>query len=126
MDRRNKVIGGKGESEAESYLIKMGYRILDRNYHTPLGEIDIIALDSDVLVFIEVKTRTSDKYGSGFAAVTYQKQVRMAKAALLYITKKQDDFPAYRFDVVSILKKNNETDIKIIKDAFQVNHEFSF
>ena len=125
MDRRNKVIGGKGESEAEDYLVKIGYRILDRNYHTPFGEIDIIALDFDTLVFVEVKTRTSDKYGSGFDAVTYRKQVRMTKAALLYVTKKQDDFPAYRFDVVSILKRNNKTSINIIKNAFQVDTAFN-
>jgi len=126
MGRRNKFIGGKGESEAEDYLIKIGYRILEKNYHTPLGEIDIIALDSDTLVFVEVKTRTSDKYGSGLSAVTYQKQVHMAKTALLYITKKQDEFPAYRFDVVSILKKHNETIINIVKNAFQVDSELSF
>ncbi|MCD6461089.1 YraN family protein [bacterium] len=122
MDRRNKVIGGKGECEAEAYLKKIGYRILDTNYHTPLGEIDIIALDGDILVFVEVKTRSSDKYGSGFYAVAHKKQIRMTKAALLYITKKEYDFPSYRFDVVSILNNN----ISIVKNAFLADAEFSF
>ena len=74
MEKYNKCIGNFGEDEAIRYLIKNKYKIIERNYSCKLGEIDIIAKDKDVLVFIEVKTRTNDKYGSPSLAVNYYKK----------------------------------------------------
>ena len=58
MSKYCKQLGGKGEMQAESVLVKAGYRILERNYHTPFGELDIVALDKGTIVFTEVKTRS--------------------------------------------------------------------
>jgi putative endonuclease len=68
-----KPLGSKGEDLAVRFLEKKGYRILSRNFRTPVGEIDVIAEDRNTLVFIEVKTRTDDSFGHPFEAVTFRK-----------------------------------------------------
>ena len=73
MEKYNKSIGNFGEDEAVKYLMKHSYKIITRNFSCKLGEIDIIAKDKDVLVFIEVKARTNDKYGNPSDAIGYYK-----------------------------------------------------
>jgi putative endonuclease len=116
----NKVSLGKiGEKEAVRYLKKRGYRILDRNFRTPLGEIDIVAQDGNQLVFIEVKTRSSDAFGEPFEAVHKSKQRRLKRLALLYIKQRgKEDMPV-RFDVVSV-KIDNTREVNHIEGAFEV------
>ena len=72
--RYAKNLGDRGEAAAAEYLEKKGYTILNRNYYICHGEIDIIAKDGDCTVFVEVKTRRSDKYGSGLEAITVSKK----------------------------------------------------
>lgn len=109
--------GKYGEEQAAHLLQKKGYRILERNYRTNLGEIDIIAIDKGTIVFVEVKTRTSDVFGLPFEAVTTKKQEKLKKVALLYLKKFRREFPV-RFDVISILRGKSSDKIEIFRNAF--------
>ncbi len=111
--------GLRGEAIATKYLRKKGYRILERNYRTPFGEIDIIAEDRGTLVFIEVKTRKADLFGLPEESVTIKKRERIKKAALHYL-KDLKKVPPVRFDVLSILTSPlSEVLIEHIEYAFE-------
>ena len=102
MTLQTKKLGARGEQIAINYLQNRGYRILERNYRNRLGEIDIIARQGRDLVFIEVKTRSDNHFGSPFDSVTAAKQRQLSKVALEYLSKHNWlDHPA-RFDVVSV------------------------
>lgn len=94
-----KLLGKKGETLAEKYLKKLGYKLLKKNYCTPFGEADLIFLDGDKTVFVEVKTRTSTAFGSAVEAVDYRKQQRYRKIALYYANGAE---PNVRFDIVEV------------------------
>ena len=112
--------GERGESVAVSILKKNGYKILEQNYRSKLGEIDIIAQEGGVLAFIEVKARRTDEFGEPKLAVTPQKQRKISMVALEYLkTTKQTDRKA-RFDVVAIRLLPGEPYIEIIKNAFDL------
>ncbi|NLC77384.1 MAG: YraN family protein [Clostridia bacterium] len=118
MDKRQ-ITGKEGEELAVKYLEEQGYKILARNYRCPLGEIDIIACDNEDLVFIEVKTRTSLKFGLPVESITKSKQFRIRKIALRYLAETRPVYNKYRFDVVSIILKNGKVDqFDIIHNAF--------
>ncbi|MDO8282410.1 MAG: YraN family protein [Thermodesulfovibrionia bacterium] len=112
-------LGEKGEGVAVTFLQKSGYKILEQNFKTFLGEIDIIAQDGETLVFIEVKTRESLLYGQPFEAVNKTKRRKIANVALLYL-KKLKETPPCRFDIVSICYENMKPEIELIRDAFEV------
>ena len=95
--------GREGEALAGRYLEELGFKILDRSYRCPMGELDIVAMEGDTLVFVEVKARGSNAYGGPFAAVTRTKQRRLEKAALSYIKFKGLKPDSARFDVVGIV-----------------------
>lgn len=115
-----KALGTKGEDLAVRFLQKKGYRIVKRNYKTPVGEIDIIARDGDTIVFIEVKTRTDISFGYPFEAVNNRKRQKLKNLALLYLKRQGKESPV-RFDVLSIFcTDNGKKDIEHIKDAFEV------
>ena len=78
--------GQLGEDAAVKYLLKKGFKIAERNYRTPTGEVDIVAMDGETLVFIEVKARKGEQFGSPAQSVNIQKQKRIIKAALYYLT----------------------------------------
>jgi putative endonuclease len=115
-----KMLGREGEDRAASYLVKRGYRILERNYSTRQGEIDLIALDRDEVVFVEVKTRTNDAYGSPEHAVNRRKQGRMIKAALGYIKSRKLHQVPCRFDVVAV-SSGAENEVELIRNAFEID-----
>lgn len=96
--------GKSGEKKAAEFLKKNGYSILQMNYRSKTGEIDIIAEKDNVVVFVEVKTRTTDKYGSGFEAVGHTKQGKIARTAEAYIIENKIE-KLCRFDVISIDKE---------------------
>ena len=101
-DTRAKL-GKRGEDLAAHHLKKLGFSILVRNYRQKTGEIDIIARDGNCLVFVEVKTRKTLRFGQPFEAVTPKKQAQLARVATDYLSRKKLlDQPA-RFDVISIL-----------------------
>lgn len=114
--------GKLGESIAEKYLRKNGYIILEKNFRSKCGEIDIIGKDKDYIVFIEVKTRSSSKFGTPREAVTFTKQNKIYKTAQLYIMEKRLLNFNCRFDVIEVILNTvtNEHSIKLIKNAFQV------
>ncbi len=105
MEKYNKVVGNLGEQTAKNYLIKNGYKILTTNYSCRFGEIDIIAMDKECLVFIEVKTRTSGKYGHPENAVNYWKKKHLELTARNYIDYKHMGNYIARFDVVEVFAK---------------------
>jgi len=115
------ALGHYGEELAERYLRRQGYKILERNFRTRLGEIDIIAKDGRTICFIEVKARRSNFSGTPFEAVSRSKQIKLAKVALNYLKfKKIDDCPL-RFDVVAVMRSRNTGDtIEILKNAFDL------
>jgi len=93
--------GKEGEKLAVDYLVSNGYEILEKNFRTPFGEIDIIARDKDFIVIIEVKRRMSDRFGEPQLAVNFNKQEKLKKLALYYIHKLKKEYPI-RFDVIAI------------------------
>jgi putative endonuclease len=99
-----KRIGFWGENEAEKYLVGQGLEIIERNFHTREGEIDIIAKDENDVVFIEVKTRTNLNFGFPEEAVTEEKLDHLISAAESYLQKHQE-ITSWRMDVLSILGK---------------------
>lgn len=104
MNKANNVItGNSGEDLACGYLKRNGYKILDRNYRNDIGEIDIIAKHKGVIVFVEVKCRTSDYFGMPKEAVGLYKQNKIRKVALGYLKHKRLGEPAIRFDVIEVL-----------------------
>jgi putative endonuclease len=114
---RIKQFGQKGEDIAAGYLKGKGYKILHRNYRTPLGEADMIVSDNDVLVFVEVKARTGSFFGEPFEAVDFRKQGKIRKIALYYLKLNKLE-KQVRFDVVSIVSKNGKDEINHIIEAF--------
>jgi putative endonuclease len=115
-----KLLGKAGEDRAAKFLAKQGYRVLERNYRTSHGEIDLIALHEGTIVFVEVKTRTSNVFGAPELAVTPQKQRRMIKTALGYITYKKLHQVPCRFDVVAI-SDATEKEVALIQNAFEMD-----
>lgn len=115
----NKETGKLGEDIAEHFLKQNGYVILDRNFECRQGEIDIIALDKKEIVFIEVKTRTSNKYGAPSEAVNKIKQKHMLQTIkyYLYIRNLSDEF--IRIDVMEVYINNNVYKVNHIKQAFE-------
>lgn len=97
-----------GEIYANKFLIKKGYKILDKNYRCKIGEVDIIAKDKEYLVFIEVKTRYSLKYGYPCESVTKWKQKNIIRVAQHYLKKKDLYNQSIRFDVIEILIDQNQ------------------
>ena len=101
QDVHKKVLGKKGEKLVESYLKKKGCKILKRNYRTPFGEADLIVQDKDEIIFVEVKTRTGESFGSPREAVGADKQRRYRQIAKFFWTE-QGEEPNARFDVAEV------------------------
>ena len=116
MSKHNEL-GKQGEDIAVQYLTDKGYEIVERNWHNTHKEIDIIAKEGEELVIVEVKTRQSDENGEPDMAVTRQKQSRLISAANAYIFQNRLDLST-RFDIISIIMKDNSPEINHIEDAF--------
>ncbi len=126
MDSKYRLkIGRKAEDVASQYLKRNGYKILQRNYRTSIGEIDIIAKEKNILCFVEVKYRKDIDFGFPTEAVTKQKRKKITQLALCYIKEKRISLIPVRFDVVSILKEK-ELKCEIIKGAFFADPKYVF
>jgi putative endonuclease len=112
-------LGKWGEDTAVNYLRHAGFKIIARNYRHIFGEIDIVAIKDNTYIFIEVKTRRSARYGHPAEAVTFRKKRQISKAALEYVTRHQLTEYPMRFDVVSIIKKPEGTEISHLESAFE-------
>jgi putative endonuclease len=114
--------GIKSEEKAAKYLENLGYKIIKRNYRCQLGEIDIIAVENEVLCFVEVKSRSKNDFGFPMDAVNKRKQAKIIKVAeyyLNYLFSQKSKSPICRFDVVSMLA---DKEIILIRDAFRITN----
>jgi putative endonuclease len=103
-----RLLGNRGERLAAKFLVRKGIRILRRQHKMPSGELDIIAMDGDRIVFVEVKTRRSDSKGHPVEAITPQKQKKLTQLALTYLKKHGLLNQPTRFDVVTVLWKHGQ------------------
>jgi len=101
MNRQS--LGSWGEAAAADYLVVKGYRLLERNFRTPDGEIDLIAMDGEILVFVEVKTRSNTRYGLPEVSVTTKKMEHLQRAVQHYLIAHPDATQECRVDVIAIL-----------------------
>lgn len=101
MNRRE--LGETGERFARDYLVRRGLKIIDTNHRSRLGEIDLVCLDAGTVVFIEVKTRTTNRFGSPAQAVDYRKQIRLRRLAEEYLIANNLESAPVRFDILSII-----------------------
>lgn len=112
------LLGRKGEELAAKHLEKHGYKIIERNYRIRGGEIDLVALQGNTLVFIEVKTRTSHKFGLPEESITRHKLKFLERAALFYRASRKNLPLAERIDVVTVdFTDSNQPKINLIKNA---------
>ncbi|MDO9516236.1 MAG: YraN family protein [Syntrophales bacterium] len=117
----NRGKGTKGEDLAAACLKKEGYRIVERNYRCLYGEVDIIAMDKKDVVFVEVKGRESDSFGSPEEAVGPAKQKKISKVALHYLQEKGLGEHNARFDVVAIRFMPQGSQVQLIRNAFDLS-----
>lgn len=111
------ILGKKGEEKAVAFLQQLGYKIIATNWHERKFELDIIAKDNQEIVFVEVKTRTTNYFGNPEEAITPSKQNHLIEGANYYIEKYEIDLEA-RFDVVAIVLNKNKIAINHFKAAF--------
>jgi putative endonuclease len=120
MPSRRQRYGLKSEALAAHHLQACGYAILERNYRTQHGEIDIIAKDKGVIVFVEVKARKTGSFGNPKGAVTEDKQRKISMAALQYLKSTGQLAASARFDVVALHPPDGCERIEVVKNAFDL------
>lgn len=111
------VRGENAEQQACHYLLKQGLQLKDKNFFCKQGEIDLIMWDDKTMVFVEVRFRQTNRYGSALESITQKKQSRIIATTEFYLLKNKINSPI-RFDVVTLSSDNN---INWIKNAFQVS-----
>ena len=117
MDKR--LIGILGEKLVCKWYTDRKYKLINVNYKTRLGEIDIIATNKNTIVFVEVKTRKDDKFYQAREAVTYSKQQKIKAAAKLYLANSKYSDMNVRFDVAEVYHPENNPVVNIIENAFE-------
>jgi putative endonuclease len=123
------ILGERGEDYAVRYLRRQGYKILVRRFKSRAGEIDIVARHGEWLVFVEVKTRKSDRYGTPSESVNREKQRHMSKVALDYLRLLNNPQIRFRFDIVEVLLTEDAKkpeDIRLIQNAFDLSEPFIY
>lgn len=124
MPDERQALGKKGEKIAEKFLKRKGYKVLQRNYRCSFGEIDLIAVDGDYLVFVEVKTRSEVGSILPQHAVDLRKQRRLARLAAYFLSSnpRMKTQPPCRFDVVAISTnaRGKKPSVELFQDAFQL------
>jgi putative endonuclease len=103
------TLGHVGESAAVRYLESLGWTVLERNYRCRAGEIDVVARDQESVVFVEVRTRASDVFGTPEESITASKARRMMRCALTYMTVHPDLSADWRIDVVAVRVERSRT-----------------
>ena len=119
--------GKNGEDLAVSCLLKQGYKIIERNYKTKLGEIDIIADCRGCICFVEVRAKNSLSFGAPEETIIKRKQLQISKAALLYIKKYKLQDKSCRFDVVSVEGVDkSRPEVRLIENAFELDSKYRY
>jgi len=119
VSKENLNSGKRSEAQAELFLKRRGYVVLERNYKTRSAEIDIVAREKGAICFVEVKSRSSERFGSPQEAVTPAKQAKIATAARVYLQEHNLLERRVRFDVVAIVQGAGEDKISLVKGAFE-------
>ena len=116
------AVGARAEDLAAALLATRGYRIVERNWRRPEGEVDLVADDRGILVFVEVRSRTGEERGHPLETVNARKRARVVRAARLYLEAAQPAATAFRFDVVgvSFAPDGGQPAITHVEDAFRV------
>jgi putative endonuclease len=117
MDTRASF-GRVGEQLATQHLKEQGFTVLDQNYRCSLGEIDIVAARGPLLVFCEVKSRHSSRWGEPSEAVGWRKQQRLHRLAAAWLADRRPKFGELRFDVVSVVIREGVPEVTHLPDAF--------
>lgn len=120
MTRERLELGALGERIAVEELTRLGYRILERNYRCPVGEIDIVARRHGILVFVEIKTRRGRSPGYAKEAVDAGKRRRLSKAALSYLKANGACDASARFDVVAVSLADGPPVVEVVENAFEL------
>lgn len=121
MLNRRQLLGKHGENDAAKFLVAKGYKIIERNFRCRYGEIDIIACEKSIVVFVEVKTRSNRNYGSAASAVTLKKQRQISRVAQHYLITKNMTNSEARFDVVEVMKiKHEDPELNHLVNAFEL------
>ena len=127
LDFRKKL-GAKGENIAARFLKRKGYRIVQRNYTCKLGEIDIIAQHDSTLIFVEVRSKQTEKFGPPQYSVNSAKQRQISRAALYYIKENKITGQTCRFDVVAVtfLPDSRKPEVEHIQNAFELSRWYTY
>lgn len=120
------ILGAHGERVAARHLRRRGYAIVARNYRGRHGEIDLVALDRGVLVFVEVKTRAQSLFGTPVEAVDRHKQKQIVKVAREFVREHRLHDRQIRFDIVGLRRRGWRWEVELIVDAFDVDDEVVF
>jgi putative endonuclease len=120
MTTHQQRFGKSNENLAAELLTRAGYRILVQNFRTGLGEIDIVARTKDTIVFVEVKSCKSGRYGNPKSAVTQQKQRKISMVALQYLKQARQQQAKARFDVIAVNSSGGAPQFEWVKNAFDL------
>jgi putative endonuclease len=118
--RQRQILGQKGEAEAVQFLRGLGYVIVEQNYRSPFGEVDVIAEDGQVLVFVEVRSHSRPEYGDPLESVNVRKQRQVAKTAQHYLLRYGLENREARFDVIGIQWDAGHARLSHIPGAFEL------
>ena len=120
MSQQRISIGKQGEQLAQEYIRQQGYTLLEKNFRCKVGELDLIAKDRHMVVFLEVRTKTSTAYGPAYNSVTPHKQRQVKRVALFYIAQHNLVNTQFRFDVIGITlnPQSGEHRLDHIQNAF--------
>jgi putative endonuclease len=118
MTMERQALGKRGEDLAAAELERRGYAILTRRYRTRHGEIDIVARDGDTIVFVEVKAKETDEFGTAAEAVTIRKQRRIVSMSVDYLARNRLTAKPCRFDVVAIDGVGPDAVLTVYRGAF--------
>lgn len=117
-------LGERGEMIGWGYLVRHGYKILEKNYRVPIGEIDCIAMKGKRLIFIEIKTRSQEQFGTPQEAVDLFKQKKILRTAEWYLKQTRQNNVPVSFHVLAVTWRGVEDpEIRLIEDAFTADSE---
>ena len=126
MPKSNIELGQSGERIAVNFLKINGYDIISTNFRNKLGQIDVIAKDNETICFVEVKTRRSQRFGQPTEAVELSKQRKISQVALMFLKQNKLLNSPARFDVISISHLDIQPDVKLIKNAFELDYRYLY
>jgi len=121
------ALGRRGEQVAAQYLRRIGYKVLHHNYRAPKGgEVDLVCREGDTLVFVEVKTRSSEEFGTPAEAVTHSKQRLIARGGLAWLKQLGNPDILFRFDIVEVRIAGKKAETTVIRNAFGLPEPYRY